>query len=260
MSCVRSLVLTTRRTSVHTRARETFGAVLAGLLVFFVGPPPPVLTSSGCSAELPYTFSHLGGAQQVVVVMSDGWSSTYATLRAYELRDGWDWCRVIKPVQARLGYNGFTWAKDRRQSTGTTPAGTFRLLWAFGNSGDPGTRLSYRSVDGNDWWAYDPQSPSTYNRWLEHGLGGVRSSWAEHLSSYGSQYAHAVVLDYNLPTTSRPADTRKGGGIFLHVNGSGATAGCVSVRHSDLDRVLRWLDPAKNPVIVMAPSAVISQA
>ena len=39
------------------------------------------------------------------------------------------------------------------------------------------------------------------------------------------QYAHAVVIDYNY---ARPVKGR-GAGIFLHVNGSGATAGCVSV-------------------------------
>jgi L,D-peptidoglycan transpeptidase YkuD (ErfK/YbiS/YcfS/YnhG family) len=53
---------------------------------------------------------------------------------------------------------------------------------------------------------------------------------------------------------------RRGGGIFLHANGTGATAGCVSLARSDLLRVLRWLDPAKAPRIVMAPSAVITRA
>jgi L,D-peptidoglycan transpeptidase YkuD (ErfK/YbiS/YcfS/YnhG family) len=240
--------------------RERFlGVTLAAFMVFFLGPPPP-LTTTSCASTLPYSLTHLDGAQQVVVVMTDSWSTSSATLRAYELRGGWDWCQKIKPVKARIGYNGFVWAKDRKQSTGTTPAGTFALLWAFGNNGNPGTKLSYRSVDGNDWWAYDPKSPTTYNRWLEHGLGSVRSSWAEHLQSYGTQYAHAVVLDYNLPTSTKAANTTKGGGIFLHVNGSGATAGCVSVTHSDLDKIMKWLDPAKHPVIVMAPKASITKA
>ena len=65
-----------------------------------------------------------------------------------------------------------------------------------------------------------------------------RPEWAERLKSYRSQYRYAVVLDYNLPSgiswrngervATDTADTTQGGGIFLHVNGSGATAGCVS--------------------------------
>ena len=234
---------------------------LVGALAFFViGPPPPVAQTSGCASTLPYTLTHLGNAQQVVVVMTDSWSDTTGTLRAYELRGGWDWCRVIAPVNARVGYSGFAWAKTRLQNSGKTPAGTFALPWAFGNSADPGTDLSYRTVDSNDWWAYDPRSPSTYNRWLEHGLGSVRSDWAEHLASFGTQYAHAVVIDYNLPTATTSPNTSKGGGIFLHVNGSGATAGCVSVSKADMLRVIRWLDPSKHPVIVMAPASSITRA
>ncbi len=193
------------------------------------------------------------------MVTSGSWSSTHAKLRAYELR-GSDWCRVMAPIQTRLGWSGFAWAKDRRQNSGKTPAGTFKLPWAFGNSPDPGSKLDYRRVDGNDWWAYDPRSPKTYNRWLEHGRGNVRAAWAEHLSSYGRQYAHAVVLNYNLPSATRQPKLHKGGGIFLHVNGSGATAGCVSVSKSSMVRIVRWLDPAQRPVIVMAPSTVIRRA
>ena len=230
-----------------------------GALVFFIGPPPPVV-GTGCASTLPYSLTHLGDAQQVVVVTTDSWSDTTGTLRAFELRHGWDWCRVIAPVKARVGYTGFAWAKDRKQNTGKTPAGTFALPWAFGNSADPGTALPYRSVDGNDYWAYDPRSPSTYNRWLEHGLGSVRADWAEHLAAFGSQYAHAVVVDYNLPTATTNPNTSKGGGIFLHVNGTGATAGCVSVSKTDMLRIIRWLDPGKHPVIVMAPAAVITKA
>ena len=74
-----------------------------------------------------------------------------------------------------------------------------------------------------------------------------------------------MVLSYNLPhgvhydgrqwVADRPANTRKGGGIFLHVNGDGATAGCVSVSRPMMARLLRWLDPAREPRIVMGPAA-----
>ena len=234
--------------------------VSAFLLASGIAASAPALAASDCKSTLPSTLTHLGDARQVIVVTTSSWSDTTGRLRGYELRNGTDWCRVITPVKARVGWAGFAWAKNRMQSTGETPAGTFALPWAFGNSPDPGTALRYRTVDNNDWWAYDPKSPSTYNRWREHGLDGVRSGWAEHLASYGTQYAHSIVIDYNLPTATTNPDTRKGGGIFLHVNGPGATAGCVSVARADLVRVIRWLDPAKHPVIVMAPADALTRA
>ncbi len=78
------------------------------------------------------------------------------------------------------------------------------------------------------------------------------------------------MLDYNLPggvhraadgqrVADQPADTRLGGGIFLHVSGPGATAGCVSVPRDVMRRVLRWLDPAAEPVLVMGPRSAITR-
>jgi len=45
----------------------------------------------------------------------------------------------------------------------------------------------------------------------------------------------------------------------LHVNGSGATAGCVSISRQRMLRVLRWLDPDLDPVIVIGPKGVIEK-
>jgi hypothetical protein len=70
-----------------------------------------------------------------------------------------------------------------------------------------------------------------------------RSGQAERLASYPIQYAYAVVIDFNRPApatvvwaprpgeyvTSRPSVVGRGSAIFLHVDGAGSTAGCVSV-------------------------------
>lgn len=36
----------------------------------------------------------------------------------------------------------------------------------------------------------------------------------------------------------------RGTGIFLHVNGNGATAGCVSVPRATMDRIMGWITPS----------------
>lgn len=217
----------------------------------------------------PSRLTHLGDATQVVVVSGRSWSSSYAVLRRYQ-RSADGWHQVGDAVPARVGRHGFVRAAQRRQSSGTSPAGTFGVVSAFGNGADPGTALPYVAADRNDWWVYDPHDPRTYNVFQPRRPAGAawRTSWAEHLSAYGGQYRYVAVLDFNLPgdvsrapdgqrVAGEPADTRLGGGIFLHVSGPGATAGCVSVRRSTMLRTLRWLDPAQHPVLVMGPRSAL---
>jgi Uncharacterized protein conserved in bacteria len=232
-------------------------------------------TTSRVLAAPPYEPSqlrHLGSARQVVVVTASSWSTSFATVRTYR-KDSTGWHAEFAPMSARIGSRGFAPIGKRRQNSGETPAGTFALLRAFGAAADPGTALPYRQFDRNDWWPYDPRDPRTYNVAQFHGRSPAtrwRPSWAEHLWDFRDQYAYAVVLDYNLPAgidrsgsqrfASRTADTRAGGGIFLHVRAPRPTAGCVAVSRAAMRNILRWLDPAQHPVIVMAPTSAIGRA
>jgi len=207
----------------------------------------------------------------VVVVTAKSWNTSYARLQTWEQEPNGSWQQVLQPTSARIGWSGFRRAANRMQGTGKTPAGTFGLLRGFGLVRPSGVDIPYQVVDRNDWWPYDPHDAKTYNvlQFHRENRSKWRTSWAEQLHSYTTQYRYAVVIDYNLPSgiswhngqriAAHPADTRKGGGIFLHVNGSGATAGCVSVPRSDMRSILRWLDPALQPVIVMGPRELIDR-
>ncbi|HYO31717.1 MAG TPA: L,D-transpeptidase family protein [Nocardioidaceae bacterium] len=207
------------------------------------------------------------GARQLVTVTSARFASTTATLRAWRRLPSGEWALAHGPVPAVIGYGGWVVATQRRQSTGTTPAGRFALPTAFGRLSDPGTRLPYRRVDGNDWWPYEPRDPATYNIYQRH--RAPRTDWrrgfAEHLVGYPRQYSLAVVVGFNLPrgvhysrsrrqwVATSPADTKRGGGIFLHVRGDGLTAGCVAMSRPEMRWLLRWLRPAAEPRVVMGP-------
>lgn len=93
------------------------------------------------------------------------------------------------------------------------------------------------------------QTPSQpdYNRWREScaaiGLG-------EHLIDYGIQYRQAAVISYNYTNPVR-SGYGSGSGIFLHYP-TGPTAGCVGLTNmTELTNALHWLDPAKNPKMVI---------
>lgn len=227
--------------------------------------------AAGAATPLPERLTHIGESRQVVVVTTRSWTTSHARLQTWKLTSSGEWVRVVDPIPARVGWNGVRREANRKQNTGTTPAGTFGLLRGFGLAKPAGVELPYRRVDRNDWWPYDPADPKTYNvfqpRRVKHAQW--RTDWSERLKSYGAQYRYAVVLDYNLPSeitwrngqrvARNTADTSAGGGIFLHVSGSGATAGCVSIARDQMRQVLRWLDPAKDPVIVIGPREVIDK-
>lgn len=227
--------------------------------------------AAGAATPLPERLTHIGESRQVVVVTTRSWTTSHARLQTWKLTSSGEWVRVVDPIPARVGWNGVRREANRKQNTGTTPAGTFGLLRGFGLAKPAGVDLPYRRVDRNDWWPYDPADPKTYNvfqpRRVKHAQW--RTDWSERLKSYGAQYRYAVVLDYNLPSeitwrngqrvARNTADTSAGGGIFLHVSGSGATAGCVSIARDQMRQVLRWLDPAKDPVIVIGPRDVIEK-
>lgn len=250
-------------------------AALAATVALLLSGTPTGGAVQAVAAPQPYhpsRLAHLGDARQVIVVTASSWSTTHATLRSYRKAADGAWHAAFAPVSARVGYQGFAPIGNRRQNSLETPAGTFGLPRAFGSRSDPGTRLAYRQFDRNDWWPYDPRDPRTYNvyQFSRAKPARWRASWAEHLWDLRDQYAHAVVLDYNLPSgiyrsgkqrfARQAPDTGAGGGIFLHVSASHPTTGCVSVSLPAMRAIVRWLDPAAHPRIVMAPLSAIGRA
>ena len=224
----------------------------------------------------PTRLAHVGDARQLIVVTGVSIPSTHSTLRTYQQAADGTWSERFPAMAARNGSGGWAWYTVRKQDTGTTPAGTFPITTTFGVKANPGTKMSYRKVDGNDYWVGDNSDAKTYN--LFQPTVSAKRTWrtseGERLAAYPVQYEYAAVIDFNRPpassltwnarlgeyTTSRPADVRRGNAIFLHVNGKGSTAGCVSVSRTNMINVLKWLNPAMKPRIVMAPSADIGRA
>ncbi|MGZ5404337.1 MAG: L,D-transpeptidase family protein, partial [Nocardioides sp.] len=68
----------------------------------------------------------------------------------------------------------------------------------------------------------------------------------ERLKDYPRQYEWAVVTSFNAGQVKH-----RGGAIFLHVNGDGATAGCVSAPRWFLRRLMFRLDQDRFPLIAI---------
>jgi L,D-peptidoglycan transpeptidase YkuD (ErfK/YbiS/YcfS/YnhG family) len=61
-----------------------------------------------------------------------------------------------------------------------------------------------------------------------------------------------VAIDYNTRNAG-PVVQNGGSAVFLHVHppGTGPTAGCVSIPQDQVVRILKWLEPADHPRILI---------
>ncbi|CAL9624825.1 hypothetical protein SUDANB145_05925 [Streptomyces sp. enrichment culture] len=213
-------------------------ALASFLLPAFSAPPEP----------LPARMAATGGGTQLITAVAPDTASTTGTVTWWDRERG-RWVRAGS-APARFGAGGLTEGTTRKQGTNTTPTGLYGLPYAFGiEPAPPGTAYRYRRVRQDSWWCQDNGSRS-YNRWTEPRPADCAATEAEHLITYGTQYAHALVIGFNY---HRPVRGR-GAGIFLHVNGEGATAGCVSVPARAMREILRWADPAARPHIAIGTS------
>ena len=206
------------------------------------------------------------GCGQLVLVTADDWSASAATVRRFE-RAAPDaaWVPVEKAVPALLGERGLAWglglhtvpggdgAPHKREGDRRSPAGVFRLTGAFGTREKiAGLKLPAVPLSPTLEAVDDPASRH-YNR-IVNRAGIARPDWhsAERMGAV-RDYALGLVVAHN-PRAVPGA----GSCIFLHVR-SGArtgTAGCTVLRARDLTALARWLDAAREPVLVQLPQAL----
>lgn len=215
----------------------------------------PLLVAAPSQASSTVTLSgvtvHLrAGTRQVVTVNRR--HGSYANVAYWRRKDG-HWHKLLATTKARIGYGGVVAATRRKQGTGTTPLGTFNLISTFGTHPRAAAwSMSHRRIRSGDYWVEDNAS-RYYNRYRNKAQGGFRWSLpasdpnsSERLQDYPRQYEYAVVVGFNWHQVRH-----RGAGIFLHVNGKGATAGCVSVPRWFMREMFDRLDPAWVPVIAI---------
>ena len=220
-------------------------------LLLFLGSahagPRPARTGADMSLtpeNRPFTAIAAETAQ--VLVATPGTSGANSiTLHFLERRaDGWG--AALPSAKAVIGRSGFAEPGMKREGDGRTPSGVYPLTLAFGYSESVNTKMPYRMAGDNDIWIDDPDAPD-YNTWGNRGKTRARSF--EDMRRKDGLYRYGLVIGYNMDPVLRGY----GSAIFLHVwKGPGSpTTGCVAMAEKDVLRVLRWLDPARKPLIIM---------
>jgi len=232
------------------------GVLATGLLV--VTTLASLSSTTSTAASGPTERVYLDGVpvdrradtRQVITARHTG--GTGARVSFWALRDG-RWKLLARSTVGRIGYAGLVAPDQRKQGSGKTPTGTYYLPFTFGpHARHQDWTMPYRQFDGDDYWVLDNAS-AHYNRWRDRDSGEFRwgitdsHNGSERLADYASQYRMAAVIAYNYYDRV----LHRGGAIFLHVNGPGATAGCVSAPAWFLRTAMSLLDPAQKPVIAI---------
>lgn len=215
-------------------------------------PPPPPTTTPLLVDRL----VGVDGARQVVSVVASGYGATTATMTAYQ-ESGSGWTEVFGPWLINVGYNGFAPPGEKVEGDGRTPTGSYPFGFMFGVDPDPGVQFPWRSISGSDVWNDDPAS-AYYNQWIDEAAQGTQAAGAgpEPMDD-PPFYDYGAVIDYNMdPVSHTPPD---GSAIFFHYS-PGPTVGCVALPSiGELIDVLKWLNPADAPRIIMGTaSSVVS--
>ncbi|MDO5409597.1 MAG: L,D-transpeptidase family protein [Lachnospiraceae bacterium] len=214
-------------------------ALLCGIFVFCI------LTTTARAAKM--HTNDLDGVRQVVLVTVPSSSSNNANVTAYECEKEGKWSKT-KESEGRVGKNGITPISSRRQGDKKTPQGILKLMQAFGRKADPDSVFEYTKITEDMYWNLN-SGQETYNQLVYENPGGNY----EHLIDYKT-YNYMFTTDYNVEQIEK-----KGGAIFFHCNGKSATSGCISVPQSTMKWYMSWLEPDKNPTLIVTTEEAVQK-
>jgi L,D-peptidoglycan transpeptidase YkuD (ErfK/YbiS/YcfS/YnhG family) len=212
--------------------------------------------------------------RQIIVGITDNWAGNKAELRRFARKSG-AWASLdSEPISAVLGPKGLAWGRGlnpvpvnavsasggsggkrtKREGDKRSPAGVFSLGKAYGY--DPlwaaRTKLDYVTVTPADLFIEDPSS-EFYNKQIRLDRPAA-TDWELSQQMEQTDPAHRleVVVGHNTPSPVRGA----GSAILLHIwrqNGKKFTTGCTAMADADMEIIMRWLDPAAQPLYVLLP-------
>jgi L,D-peptidoglycan transpeptidase YkuD (ErfK/YbiS/YcfS/YnhG family) len=208
--------------------------------------------AAACPGTLANGLASTGSGSQLVTVVAPTRASTQGALQIWR-KAGGCWRPAGGPWTAWLGERGVS--DHKREGDRTTPTGAFGFQPVmFGIAPNPGVHYRYHRIVCGDWWVEDSRS-RWYNS-FRHVPCGSKPPFrvkSEAMSRSPTAYRHLAVMAYN----TDPVVPGRGSGIFLHASTGRPTLGCVSLPLPQLLVVLRWLRPARAPVIVIGTRRTI---
>lgn len=215
------------------------------------------------------TQAQLGSAvKQLLVTQSKSWNSSTGYLQAFQRSSSTQpWSPVFSSqIPVMLGRNGLAWGRGvfqppkngvplKVERDGKAPAGIFQLGRLFGYADTPpsGVRWPFQNVGPWDAYVDDPKNPY-YNQHVRVDPRQV-PAWFESQRMRLGDFAYKWKLE--IRHNQQPVAPGYGSAIFFHIRRGPdkPSAGCTTMRESDLIRLLKWLDIKASPHYVLLPQA-----
>lgn len=214
--------------------------------------------------------SHLDNSSQVILSIAESDSTHTGMLFSFE-RSGNGWHKAFFfPIV--LGKNGLAWGiglhKDsdrdptepvKREGDGKSPMGAFELLHAYGYMPPEmvDTRIPYKK-SCHDLICINDVESEYYNMVVnlrEKGLDPKNLPSHETMIRRDNLYKYTIFVGHNTKCVDEEYIAIRfnaGSCIFLHLwrNENSFTDGCTAMSEANMLKLLAWLDPEKNPILV----------
>jgi L,D-peptidoglycan transpeptidase YkuD (ErfK/YbiS/YcfS/YnhG family) len=232
--------------------------------------------ASGVTQARALNSDPLARSTETIIVTTSSWNAVEGWLQRYERATTNDkWRPVGEPISIVVGKNGFGWgigvipadddnvrlASDpvKREGDGKAPAGVFALGTAFGYASQPlaGSKLPYLNLTPSIECVDDAGS-KYYNRLVDRAVVAADWNSSEHMRNAGESYRWGIVVGHNgivIEDHANPPEPGGGSCVFLHIwhSHQQGTVGCTAMSELDLETLLTWLDPARQPLLVQLP-------
>jgi len=236
-------------------------SLFLSLIVLSVGAISQVKKPETPPVKIPFEKS-----LQAVVITTKDWDTTTGTASLFERKNiKSDWKQVGESFSVVLGRNGLAWGellsgdldmkKIKHEGDGNSPAGMFPLTASFGTATKPeAVELPYTKLDKFTECVDDTKS-QFYNKLVNRmQVGNFDWKSSEKMLEVGEEYSLGIFVGYN----SYPVEKGRGSCIFLHVwkDAATGTSGCTAMERRNLERIVGWASPKKNPYLIQMPADI----
>lgn len=210
---------------------------------------------------------------QAVVVTTKDWTATSGTAQVFERKNkNSKWKKTDESFAVVIGKNGMVWGAGglnnlpsdtqmillKKEGDGKSPAGIFPLTSAFGTSEKVDfIKFPYTRIEEYTECVDDAKSIH-YNKIVNRmQVGDFDWKSSEKMLEIGAEYDLGIFVGYN----SNPIIKGNGSCIFLHIwkNETETTLGCTAMARENMEKLLKILELAKNPVLIQLPTESYKQ-
>ncbi|HNP22083.1 MAG TPA: L,D-transpeptidase family protein [Panacibacter sp.] len=201
----------------------------------------------------------LGSNKQLLFVKTAKPTDITGVMYLYHRKSAHKPWKLADSFAVTVGRTGLAWdaytkiphssgLENKKEGDGKSPAGLFKLGPVFSYHSLEKVKMPWQQVDSTDICVDDVKS-AYYNRPLDKD-SIAKQDWNsfEYMHRQDNAYEYGIWVLYN-STNYTPG---MGSCIFLHVweNAEHPTVGCTAMSKDNIIKLIHWLDPKKQPVLL----------